>query len=59
MISNQSVIDRAINAVSCLLDVGMWALNIVAQKGLVYGDLKIVLSSGETINCKIPGINYK
>ncbi|CAH1965765.1 unnamed protein product [Acanthoscelides obtectus] len=55
MISGQGVVDRAINLVSCLLDVGMWALNIIAQKGLIFGNLKIMLSSGETINCNVPG----
>ncbi|KAG5874724.1 hypothetical protein JTB14_037240 [Gonioctena quinquepunctata] len=55
LIGDQRVTDRAINSISCLLDVGMWALNIVAQKGLVFGDLKILLASGETVNCNVPG----
>nr|CAI5856108.1 unnamed protein product [Callosobruchus analis] len=55
MINGQGVVDRAINLVSCLLNVGMWALNIIAQKGLIFGNLKIMLSSGETINCNVPG----
>ncbi|VEN35416.1 unnamed protein product [Callosobruchus maculatus] len=54
MINGQGVVDRAINLVSCLLNVGMWALNIIAQKGLIFGNLKIMLSSGETINCNVP-----
>nr|XP_023020213.1 uncharacterized protein LOC111508828 isoform X2 [Leptinotarsa decemlineata] len=55
LIGDQRVTDRAINAISCLLDVGMWALNIVAQKGLVFGNLKILLASGEILNCNVPG----
>ncbi|CAG9825062.1 unnamed protein product [Phaedon cochleariae] len=55
LIKDQRVTDKAINSISCLLDVGMWALNIVAQKGLVFGNLKILLASGETINCNVPG----
>lgn len=57
LISDQRLSDRAINEISCLLDVGMWTLNIIAQKGLVFGDLKLVLSSGEMLNCNIPGMN--
>nr|CAH7730198.1 unnamed protein product [Callosobruchus chinensis] len=55
MINGQGIVDRAINLVSCVLNVGRWALNIIAQKGLIFGNLKIMLSSGETINCNVPG----
>ncbi|KAJ8915647.1 hypothetical protein NQ315_003431 [Exocentrus adspersus] len=55
LISDQRITDTAINLISCMLDVGMWALNIIAQKGLVFGDLKLLLSSGEMLNCNVQG----
>ncbi|XP_057665342.1 calcium-dependent protein kinase 6 isoform X1 [Diorhabda carinulata] len=55
VIKNQSIMDNAINVVSCILDSGMWMLNIVAQKGLVYGELEILMSNGAILNCKVPG----
>lgn len=33
----------------------MWDLNIIAQKGLIFGKVKLVMYSGETINCNVPG----
>ncbi|CAH0556837.1 unnamed protein product [Brassicogethes aeneus] len=54
-VQNQGITDSCIMAVSCLLNVGPWDLNIVAQKGLVFGNLKLKLTSGEVINCNVPG----
>ncbi|KAH1014319.1 hypothetical protein HUJ04_003173 [Dendroctonus ponderosae] len=47
--------DSAIRIISRMLNVGMWALNITAQKGLVYGNMKLVMDTGETINCNVAG----
>lgn len=38
-----------------MLNVGTWELNIVAQKGLVYGNLELLMSSGDKINCNERG----
>ncbi|XP_044752184.1 uncharacterized protein LOC123312054 [Coccinella septempunctata] len=55
LVLNQSYIDRAVKAVCYMLCVGPWELNIVAHKGLIFGDLKIVMSSNEIVDCNIPG----
>ncbi|XP_072394871.1 uncharacterized protein mei-W68 [Diabrotica undecimpunctata] len=52
-VKNQNYIDRAINAISCILDVGPWAFNVVSQKGLVLGDLKIFTTHGSVVDCNI------
>ncbi|XP_050512363.1 MATH and LRR domain-containing protein PFE0570w isoform X2 [Diabrotica virgifera virgifera] len=53
VVKNQDYIDRAINAISCILDVGPWAFNVVSQKGLVLGDLKIFMAHGSVVDCSI------
>ncbi|KAK9872243.1 hypothetical protein WA026_017044 [Henosepilachna vigintioctopunctata] len=55
LVSDQGKINSAIKAVSCMLLVGPWDLNIIAHKGMVFGDLKIKLCSNEIINCNVPG----
>lgn len=37
----------------------MWALNVTAQKGLVYGNMKLVMGTGEIINCNVAGSRSK
>ncbi|KAL3281821.1 hypothetical protein HHI36_005021 [Cryptolaemus montrouzieri] len=55
LISNQGKVDNALKAVSCMLGLGPWDLNIISHKGLVFGNLKITMSTNEVINCNIPG----
>ncbi|XP_049822559.1 meiotic recombination protein SPO11 [Aethina tumida] len=54
-VRNQSIIDNTLKNISNILDVGLWDLNILAQRGLVYGNMHLKLSSGEIINCNVPG----
>ncbi|XP_045470352.1 uncharacterized protein LOC123677713 isoform X2 [Harmonia axyridis] len=55
LVSNQGYINRAVRAVSCMLFVGPWDLNIIAHKGMVFGNLKIIMSSNEIVDCNLPG----
>ncbi|XP_050307110.1 uncharacterized protein LOC126743895 [Anthonomus grandis grandis] len=50
----QSTTDSVVYCISRMFNVGVWALNITAQKGLVYGNLKLVMENGETLNCNVP-----
>ncbi|CAG9768490.1 unnamed protein product [Ceutorhynchus assimilis] len=49
------LVDTIICNISRILKVGPWALNITAQKGLVYGNLKLVMDDAEIVNCNVPG----
>lgn len=45
-------INSALLAISRILDVGPWELRIFnTNKGLVYGDLKMICEDGEIVNC--------
>lgn len=55
MIKEQKTTNNAISDISRMIGVGCWDLNVTAQKGLVYGDLRLIISNGETINCNVPG----
>ncbi|XP_030761359.1 uncharacterized protein PF11_0213 [Sitophilus oryzae] len=55
LIQKQEYTDRALKDISRMLNVGLWSLNVTAQKGLVYGDLKLIMKDGEIVNCNVPG----
>ncbi|XP_066254040.1 uncharacterized protein [Euwallacea similis] len=55
MVTTQGITDRVIRTICRMLGVGPWALNLTTQKGLVYGDIKIILTNGESIDCSVPG----
>lgn len=59
-VKSQQQIDNAVCDICSILNVAPWDIRIVAtRKGLVYGNLKITMSSREIINCNVQGgINF-
>lgn len=57
MVKDQNTTNYAIGKISKMIGVGCWDLNVTAQKGLVYGDLRLITANGETINCNVPGLD--
>lgn len=58
-IKNQVCIDNAVADICSTLDVAPWDIRIVASsKGLVYGNLKLILKTGEIVNCNVHGGNF-
>ncbi|XP_066141201.1 uro-adherence factor A [Euwallacea fornicatus] len=55
MVTTQGITDRVIRIICRMLGVGPWTLNLTTQKGLVYGDIKMILTNGESIDCNVPG----
>ncbi|KAL1494672.1 hypothetical protein ABEB36_010238 [Hypothenemus hampei] len=55
MYVRKDMVDRAVADIGRMVKVGVWALNVMAQKGLVFGNLKLIMTNGEEINCNVPG----
>lgn len=58
IIKTQNTIDNAVIDICSTLDAAPWDIRIVASaKGLIYGNLRIIMKSQEIINCNVQGGN--